>query len=48
MVEVIGIQVDLASEEPGKAALDDRVLAAMRTVPRHRFVCTPGHDLPRV
>ena len=38
MVEVIGIQVDLASEELGKAALDERVLAAMRTVPRHRFV----------
>ena len=38
MVEVIGIQVDLASEELGKAALDERVLAAMRKVPRHRFV----------
>ena len=34
MVEVIGIQVDLASEELGKAALDERVLAAMRKVPR--------------
>jgi protein-L-isoaspartate(D-aspartate) O-methyltransferase len=33
MVEVIGIQVDLASEELGKAALDERVLAAMRKVP---------------
>src|SRR5436190_1837974 len=38
MVEVIGIQVDLASEELGKAALNERVLAAMRNVPRHRFV----------
>jgi len=38
MVEVIGIQVDLASEELGKAVLDERVLAAMRNVPRHRFV----------
>ena len=38
MVEVIGIQVDLASQELGKAALDERVLAAMRKVPRHRFV----------
>ena len=38
MVEVIGIQVDLASEELGKAALDARVLTAMRKVPRHRFV----------
>jgi len=38
MVEVIEIQVDLASEELGKAALNERVLAAMRKVPRHRFV----------
>ena len=38
MVEVIGIQVELASEELGKAALDERVLAAMGKVPRHRFV----------
>jgi protein-L-isoaspartate(D-aspartate) O-methyltransferase len=38
MVEVIGIQVDLASEELGKAALDERVMGAMRKVPRHRFV----------
>src|SRR6516162_3338412 len=38
MVEVIGIQVELASDELGKAALDERVLAAMRKVPRHRFV----------
>jgi protein-L-isoaspartate(D-aspartate) O-methyltransferase len=38
MVEVIGIQVDLTSEELGKTALDERVLAAMRKVPRHRFV----------
>jgi protein-L-isoaspartate(D-aspartate) O-methyltransferase len=38
MVEVIGIHVDLASEELGKAILDERVLAAMRKVPRHRFV----------
>jgi protein-L-isoaspartate(D-aspartate) O-methyltransferase len=38
MVEVIGIEVDLTSEELGKAALDERVLAAMRKVSRHRFV----------
>ncbi|MCZ4094515.1 protein-L-isoaspartate(D-aspartate) O-methyltransferase [Sinorhizobium psoraleae] len=38
MVEVIEIQTDLASEELGKAALDERVLAAMRRVPRHLFV----------
>ena len=49
MVEIIGIQAELASEELGKAALDERVLAAMRKVPRHRFVpppgplCLPGH-----
>jgi hypothetical protein len=33
MVEVIGIYVDLASEELGKAALDERVLATLRKVP---------------
>ena len=38
MVEVIAIHVDLTSEELGKAALDDRVMAAMGRVPRHRFV----------
>ena len=50
IVEVIEIEVDLASEELRKAALDERVLAAMRKVPRHRFVpylpgpCRlPGH-----
>src|SRR5215469_10777348 len=40
MVEVIGIQVDLAREELGKTALDEGVLAAMRKVPRHRFVAS--------
>lgn len=38
MVEVIAMQVELASEEIGKAALDERVMAAMRRVPRHLFV----------
>jgi protein-L-isoaspartate(D-aspartate) O-methyltransferase len=38
MVEVIAIHADLASEELGKATLDERVMAAMRRVPRHRFV----------
>jgi protein-L-isoaspartate(D-aspartate) O-methyltransferase len=38
MVEVIEIYADLASEELGKAALDERVLAAMLRVPRHLFV----------
>ncbi|WP_353645926.1 protein-L-isoaspartate(D-aspartate) O-methyltransferase [Mesorhizobium sp. WSM2239] len=38
MVEMIAIHVDLASEELGKAVLDERVMAAMRRVPRHLFV----------
>ena len=38
MVEVIAIYAELASEELGKAALDQRVMAAMERVPRHRFV----------
>lgn len=41
MVEVIGIQVDLLGGELGKAALDERVLAAMLRVPRHLFVPEP-------
>ncbi|TIV11543.1 MAG: protein-L-isoaspartate O-methyltransferase, partial [Mesorhizobium sp.] len=35
MVEMIAIHTDLASEELGKAALDERVMAAMQRVPRH-------------
>ncbi|WP_448208639.1 protein-L-isoaspartate(D-aspartate) O-methyltransferase [Azospirillum sp. sgz302134] len=38
MVEVIAIQAELASEEIGKATLDERVMAAMQRVPRHLFV----------
>lgn len=38
MVEVIEIHVDRASEELGKAKLDERVMAVMRRVPRHLFV----------
>ncbi|WP_264658705.1 protein-L-isoaspartate(D-aspartate) O-methyltransferase [Azospirillum canadense] len=38
MVEVIAIQAELACDEIGKAALDGRVMAAMRGVPRHLFV----------
>jgi len=38
MVELIAILVDLSSKELGKAALDERVMAAMRRVPRHLFV----------
>ncbi len=41
MVEMIAIHVDLASEELGKAALDERVMTAMRQVPRHLFVPAP-------
>ena len=38
MVEVIGIHVDLASDEIGKPALNPRVMAAMQRTPRHQFV----------
>jgi protein-L-isoaspartate(D-aspartate) O-methyltransferase len=38
MVEVIEIYADLARQELGKAALDERVMAAMGRVPRHAFV----------
>ena len=41
MVEVVEIHADLAAEELGKAALDARVLGAMRRVPRHLFVPAP-------
>jgi protein-L-isoaspartate(D-aspartate) O-methyltransferase len=38
MVEKIGIHCDIMEDELGKAAFDDRVLAAMLKVPRHLFV----------
>jgi len=41
MVEMIAIHADLASDETGKAVLDERVMAAMRKVPRHLFVPEP-------
>jgi protein-L-isoaspartate(D-aspartate) O-methyltransferase len=41
MVEMIAIHADLASDETGKAVLDERVMAAMRKVPRHLFVPVP-------
>ncbi len=41
IVEVIGICVDLAGDELGKSALDERVLTAMGWVPRHAFVPPP-------
>ena len=41
MVEMIAIHADLASDDIGKAMLDERVMAAMRKVPRHVFVPAP-------
>ena len=41
MADVIAIHTDLASEELGKSALDERVMGAMRRVPRHEFVPPP-------
>ena len=41
MVDVIAIHADLASEELGKSSLDERVMTAMRQVPRHQFVPAP-------
>jgi protein-L-isoaspartate(D-aspartate) O-methyltransferase len=38
MVEVIEIYAELARQDLGKAALDERVLAAIGRVPRHAFV----------
>jgi protein-L-isoaspartate(D-aspartate) O-methyltransferase len=38
MVDVIGIHTDLAEDEIGKAALDERILTVMRRIPRHLFV----------
>ncbi len=38
MVDVIGIHAELASDELGKPELEQRVMTAMREVPRHMFV----------
>ena len=51
MVEVIGLQADLMSEELGKSALNERVMAAMGRVRRHLFVpsqlaAVAYHDTP--
>lgn len=51
MAEVIAIHADLASNEIGKSALDERVMNALRKVPRHLFVPAPlavyaYHDTP--
>src|SRR3712207_5925607 len=41
MVEMIGIHADLASDEIGRAVLDEQAMAAMRKAPRHLFVPAP-------
>ncbi|MEP7350429.1 MAG: protein-L-isoaspartate(D-aspartate) O-methyltransferase [Sphingorhabdus sp.] len=51
MVDVVGIQADLMTEELGRGQLDARVLEAMLRVPRHRFVpaelaALAYHDTP--
>ena len=42
MVEMVAIHVDLASDELGKAALDDRVMEVMLRVPRSAAPTAPG------
>jgi protein-L-isoaspartate(D-aspartate) O-methyltransferase len=51
MVEVIGLQADLMSEELGKSVVNERVMAAMGRVRRHLFVpsqlaAVAYHDTP--
>jgi protein-L-isoaspartate(D-aspartate) O-methyltransferase len=51
MVEVIGIQMDLMSDDLGRSTLDERVAAALMDVPRHLFVpaqiaALAYHDAP--
>jgi protein-L-isoaspartate(D-aspartate) O-methyltransferase len=51
MADVIAIHAELTSDEIGKAAFNQRVMAAMRQVPRHMFVPVPlaphaYHDMP--
>ena len=38
MVELIGMHMDLMSDELGKSPLDERVAVALRDVPRRLFV----------
>jgi protein-L-isoaspartate(D-aspartate) O-methyltransferase len=38
MVMIVAVHARLCAEEVGKERLDDRVMQAMTTVPRHRFV----------
>ncbi|HVH03041.1 MAG TPA: protein-L-isoaspartate(D-aspartate) O-methyltransferase [Amaricoccus sp.] len=51
MVEMIAIHMDLMSDEIGAGDLDERLVAALLEVPRHRFVPAPlaplaYHDTP--
>ena len=51
MVELIGMHMDLMSDELGKSTLDERVAAALTEVPRHLFVppqltALAYHDAP--
>jgi protein-L-isoaspartate(D-aspartate) O-methyltransferase len=51
MVEMIGIHMDLMSDELGSGSLDERLVAALMEVPRHHFVPAPlaplaYHDTP--
>lgn len=41
MADVIAIHADLASEDLGRTAFGDRIMAAIRRVPRHKFVPPP-------
>ncbi len=41
MVDVIAMHADLAGDEIGRDAFDERVMAAMGQVPRHLFVPVP-------
>jgi protein-L-isoaspartate(D-aspartate) O-methyltransferase len=45
MVELVEIRVELFSDELGQEALSERVLAAMRRVPRHLFVLSSQASL---
>ena len=51
MVELIGMHMDLMSDELGKSTLGERVAAALKEVPRHLFVppqltALAYHDAP--
>src|SRR4051812_50189514 len=46
MADVIGIHTDLLSDELGRAALDENVMAVGREGPRHEVVPAPLAPLP--